>query len=132
MDTIFKSNIFEEYFLNFFSTTEHFKKDKKPTASNTSETPQKPKTKKGKVYHHKAGTAKSEYSEDFKNDKNKNKTKISETPEKPKTKKGKVYHHKAGSAKSEYTEDFTNSKKKIYIMFPKNSFENSVNILIPK
>jgi len=162
MDTIFKyvNNVFEglnntiiknqieEYFLNSSSTIEHFKKDKKPKKTDdkpkAAKTPKAPKKPKAKVYHHKAGSAKSEYTEDFKNNKKPKKTddepkpksaktpKAPKAPKTPKAAKAKVYHHKAGADKSKYTEDFTNSENKIYIMLPKNSFKNSVDILIHK
>ena len=143
-NTILKNQI-EEYFLNPSSTIEHFKKDKKPkkkTDTPKSKPKSKPKKSKGKVYHKKAGSDKSKYTEDFKDNK---KSKSAKTPKAAKTpksaktpkaskksNKGKVYHKKAGADKSKYTEDFTNSEKKIYIMLPKNSFKNSVDILIHK
>jgi len=93
-NTVLKNGI-EKYFLNSHDNIEYFKKDK-------SDKDKLPKDKS---------------------------TKDKSTKTRP---KAKVYHHKVGSAKSEYTEDFENNKKdKIYIMLPKNSLKNSIDIWIP-
>jgi len=157
-NTVLKSKI-EEFFLSS-DNIEHFKKDKKEKKDKKKKADEdgedkedkedkkdkkdKASKSKPKVYHHKAGSDKSKYTEDFKSDKKDKKDKKKKDDEdvntddskdkKKKDKKSKptVYHHKAGSDKSKYTEDFTNSENKLYIMLPKNTSNNSIDIWLPK
>ena len=157
-NTVLKITI-EDFFFSS-DNIEHFKKDKKEKKDKKKKADEDEdgegakedkKDKKGKaskskpkVYHHKAGSDKSKYTEDFKSDKKDKKDKkkkkdeedTDDSKEKKKDKKAKskpkVYHHKAGSDKSKYTEDFTNSENKLYIMLPKNTSNNSIDIWLPK
>jgi hypothetical protein len=95
--------------------------------------------KKAKVYHKKSSAAaRAKYTEDFKSDKKDKKSKKDKKnkedskPKSKKMKKAKVYHKKSSAAaRAKYTEDFTNSENKIYIMLPKSSLNNSIDIWLP-